>query len=379
MRGLRLVGAMAGFPGARALTAPPAITLDAARACAVAMPEDAPRIVMGSKSASRRALLAAMGCADFEVRVPDIDEKAIGDRRGDPASLVAAVAVAKCDALLARHFADHADDDVVLVTGDQVVTFDGSIREKPEDLAEARRFAASYGGASCGTTGCVVVHDVRTNRRHVEVHEARVDFGAFPPGLVDEILAADGDVVMACAGGLMVEHPLLAPHVAAVEGGVDSLMGLSTPVLARLVARVAADRAADERAHPLTSPALGPVLGRPAAARGRWAVVGDVHNGAKAASRVLAKLDGVPVSPYGDAGGARTFADVAGPVDAVNLVVSPKIGERELEAIAASGTRYVFLQPGADGARVVLAARRLGLVVQRGCVLVDEFPPAAAS
>ena len=85
------------------------------------------------------------------------------------------------------------------------------------------------------------------------------------------------------------------------------------------------------------------------------------------------------MSPYGDAGGARTFADVAGPVDAVNLVVSPKIGERELEAIAASGTRYVFLQPGADGARVVLAARRLGLVVQRGCVLVDEFPPAAAS
>ncbi|KAH8069788.1 nucleoside-triphosphate diphosphatase [Aureococcus anophagefferens] len=356
MRGLRLVGAMAAFPGARALTAPPAITLDAARACAVAMPEDAPRIVMGSKSASRRALLAAMGCADFEVRVPDIDEKAIGDRRGDPASLVAAVAVAKCDALLARHFADHADDDVVLVTGDQVVTFDGSIREKPEDLAEARRFAASYGGASCGTTGCVVVHDVRTNRRHVEVHDARVDFGAFPPGLVDEILAADGDVVMACAGGLMVEHPLLAPHVAAAEAASTASWASRAP------ADIAGAR---PRAR--------------AAGRGRWAVVGDVHNGAKAASRVLAKLGGVPVSPYGDAGGARTFADVAGPVDAVNLVVSPKIGERELEAIAASGTRYVFLQPGADGARVVLAARRLGLVVQRGCVLVDEFPAADAA
>ncbi|KAK7236844.1 nucleoside-triphosphate diphosphatase [Aureococcus anophagefferens] len=379
MRGLRLVGAMAAFPGARALTAPPAITLDAARACAVAMPEDAPRIVMGSKSASRRALLAAMGCADFEVRVPDIDEKAIGDRRGDPASLVAAVAVAKCDALLARHFArPRGRRGAVLVHGDQVVTFDGSIREKPEDLAEARRFAASYGGASCGTTGCVVVHDVRTNRHRRGPRRRVVDFGAFPPGLVDEILAADGDIVMACAGGLMVEHRCSRAPRASPRARRRRLMGLSTPVLARLVARVAADRAADERAHPLTSPALGPVLGRPARAR-RWAVVGDVHNGAKAASRVLAKLGGVPVSPYGDAGGARTFADVAGPVDAVNLVVSPKIGERELEAIAASGTRYVFLQPGADGARVVLAARRLGLVVQRGCVLVDEFPAADAA
>ncbi|KAH8098919.1 nucleoside-triphosphate diphosphatase [Aureococcus anophagefferens] len=185
------------------------------------MPEDAPRIVMGSKSASRRALLAAMGCADFEVRVPDIDEKAIGDRRGDPRRS-SPRSRSPSAALLARHFADHADGGAVLVHGDQVVTFDGSIREKPEDLAEARRFAASYGGASCGTTGCVVVHDVRTNRRHVEVHDARVDFGAFPPGLVDEILAADGDVVMACAGGLMVEHPLLAPRVAAVAASTAS-------------------------------------------------------------------------------------------------------------------------------------------------------------
>ena len=32
--------------------------------------------------------------------------------------------------------------------------------------------------------------------------------------LVDDILASDdGPVVLQCAGGLMVEHPLLRPHV----------------------------------------------------------------------------------------------------------------------------------------------------------------------
>ena len=54
-----------------ALAPPPEITLDAARKCAAPMPADTPRIIMGSKSASRRALLEAMGGAAFETRVAD--------------------------------------------------------------------------------------------------------------------------------------------------------------------------------------------------------------------------------------------------------------------------------------------------------------------
>ena len=54
---------------AGALAPPPEITLDAARKCAAPMPAVTPRIIMGSKSASRRALLEAMGGAAFETRV----------------------------------------------------------------------------------------------------------------------------------------------------------------------------------------------------------------------------------------------------------------------------------------------------------------------
>ena len=103
--------------GAGALAPPPEITLDAARNCAAPMPAATPRIIMGSKSASRRALLEAMGCASFETRVADVDEDAIGDRGGDPGTLVRAIAAAKCDALLERHFATEGDDDAVLVCG----------------------------------------------------------------------------------------------------------------------------------------------------------------------------------------------------------------------------------------------------------------------
>ena len=199
---------------ASALAPPPEITLDAARKCAAQMPADAPRIIVGSKSASRRALLEAMGGAGFETRVADVDEDAIGDRAGDPGTLVRAIAAAKCDALLERHFATEGDDDAVLVCGDQVVTFEGRVREKPADLDEARRFAQSYSGSSCSTVGCVITHDILHGTRRVDVHEATVSFGEFPPTLVDDILASDdGPVVLQCAGGLMVEHPLLRPHV----------------------------------------------------------------------------------------------------------------------------------------------------------------------
>ena len=101
-----------------------------------------------------QALLAATG-ASFEAMAPDIDEYAIGDRRGDPAALVRLVATAKADALVAA-LSGELDEARVLLTGDQVVTFDGGIREKPRDLAECREFVQSYSRASCGTVGASV-------------------------------------------------------------------------------------------------------------------------------------------------------------------------------------------------------------------------------
>ena len=114
-------------------------------------------------------------------------------------------------------------------------------------------------------------------------------------------------------------------------------------------------------------------------ARGRWAVVGDVFNTAKPASRVLARVSAeaascAAVSPYGK-DGLTSISDVRCALDAVDLCVSPRIGAREVDALADRGVRFVFAQPGADVEAVLAACRRRGVVVQRGCVLVDEWPP----
>ena len=145
---------------------------------------------------------------------------------------------------------------------------------------------------------------------------------------------------------------LISTQVRGVEGGVDCIMGLSTTTLAAQLDVVAARRAFEER-YPLVYPRLGPVLGRPAVARGGWAVIGDVFNTAKPASRVLARVSAeaasvlcrVAVRPRC----GLTSIDVRGALDAVDLCVSPRIGAREVDALADRGVRFVFAQPGADG------------------------------
>ena len=49
-----------------------------------------------------------------------------------------------------------------------------------------------------------------------------------------DALIAEGEM-MWCAGGLMVEHALVAPHVTKMVGGLDSVMGLSKATVERLL------------------------------------------------------------------------------------------------------------------------------------------------
>lgn len=211
------------------------ISLESAVASVARMPVDAPSFVLGSSSWSRRTLLEATG-ANFEIMSPSIDEKAIGERaNGDAHTLVQLVATAKADTLVARL---KPKDDVVLITGDQVVVYDGVIREKPMNEDECREFIQSYSAKACSTVGAICLHELATNRRVVGLHEASVYFRPFPQSLVEELLRQSGPALLNCAGGLMVEHDLVQPYVQEVVGGVDSLMGLSTNLLVDLLAEL---------------------------------------------------------------------------------------------------------------------------------------------
>eukprot|EP00439_Symbiodinium_sp_Y106_P023801 s125_g2.t3 len=142
----------------------------------------------------------------------------------------------------------------LLLTADQVVTYEGQIREKPESMEEARAFLASYALAPCRTVGALCLHDLSSRQRVVGVADI-----FFKPSIANEDRSCPNDVLtelesetalLECAGALMVEHPLIECHVDRVEGGLDSVQGLSLPLLRDLWGQLQADRFRLHRAEP---------------------------------------------------------------------------------------------------------------------------------
>jgi len=200
----------------------------------------APRIILGSRSSSRRQLMdevVAEHGFKYEVLTADIDEKAI--RVADPRELVMKLAHAKADAIIEKlkTAAEDTDDDIttkgLLITCDQVVTHEGRILEKPENAAEAREFISGYGRAPASTVGSTVCTNLATGQRLECLDIATIHF-SYIPETTAEILIKEGDV-MWCAGGLMVEHPLVVPHVLKMEGSQDAVMGLSKATVVKLI------------------------------------------------------------------------------------------------------------------------------------------------
>ena len=60
--------------------------------------------------------------------------------------------------------------------------------------------------------------------------------------MLSELLA--DPFLLKCAGGLMVEHPLIQPYLEKIEGTQDSVMGLSKALVLRLVGEMEAALAA---------------------------------------------------------------------------------------------------------------------------------------
>ena len=90
--------------------------------------------------------------------------------------------------------------------------------------------------------GSLVVTDALSGRQWSAVDEARVVFRPIPPSVV-EALIEEGSVYQ-CAGGLMVEHELVTPHIERMEGSMDSIMGLCKATLERLLDEAQRARAA---------------------------------------------------------------------------------------------------------------------------------------
>lgn len=183
------------------------------------------RIVLASKSASRRAILTGAG-VPFEAVGSDVDEAALKDRHvGGPASLAMMLAEKKALAV-------HAPGALV-IGGDQVLEFAGQAYDKPKTCEEAlTRLVQMSGGTHHLRAGLVLAQDGEVVWRHAS--SAAMTMRKLSPEAAGDYLDAAGDGVLATVGAYELEG-LGARLFTEVEGDYFQILGLDLlPLLAEL-------------------------------------------------------------------------------------------------------------------------------------------------
>ncbi|XP_016460735.1 uncharacterized protein LOC107784166 isoform X3 [Nicotiana tabacum] len=194
------------------------------------------KLILGSSSTARRKILADMGY-QFTTMSADIDEKAI--RKEKPEDLVMALAEAKAEAIIPRVSIGESEGDAeptLLITCDQVVVYEGMVREKPSTEAEARQFMKDYANGHAATVSSVLVTNLVTGCRRGEWDKVEIYFHDIPDQVIDKLI--EEGIVLYAAGGLIIEHPLILPCIKEVVGSTDSVMGLPKALTERLIKEV---------------------------------------------------------------------------------------------------------------------------------------------
>ena len=195
-------------------------------------------LVLASRSPARRALLQAAGFAP-RVVVSGVDEDGVAGL--DAATATCVLAERKATAVADRLAARGAPADgppPVVVACDSVLDVDGELRGRPAGPEEAARWWRGYRGRT-GTlvTGHAVI-DVPTARRAVAASATVVRFGD-PTDEEIEAYVATGEP-LDVAGGFTLDG-YAAPFVDGVDGDHGTVLGLSLPLLRRLLAEVGID------------------------------------------------------------------------------------------------------------------------------------------
>jgi septum formation protein len=172
-------------------------------------------------------VLRAAGFAP-EVIVSGVDE----DDVTGPSDQVALVLAERTAAAVAERL-DGAP--AIVLGGDTVLDVDGETRGKPESLDEARSWWASVAGREGLLHSGLCAIDTATGQRASGVATTTVHYDTPSAREMDAYLATGEPLVV--AGGFTIDG-YAAPFVERIEGDHGAVLGLSVPLLRRLLGSI---------------------------------------------------------------------------------------------------------------------------------------------
>ncbi|MFF6958159.1 Maf family nucleotide pyrophosphatase [Streptomyces sp. NPDC008317] len=186
-------------------------------------------LVLASASPARLGLLKQAGL-DPRVIVSGVDEDAI--TAATPAELARVLAEAKANAVAGSGALDGGE----LVIGcDSVLELDGQALGKPADAAEAvARWQAMRGRSGVLRTGHCVI-DTASGKQVAETASTTVRFGTPDDDEVAAYVASGEPLYVA---GAFTLDGRSAPFLEGIEGDAGNVIGLSLPLLRRLLAEL---------------------------------------------------------------------------------------------------------------------------------------------
>lgn len=149
------------------------------------------------------------------------------------------IAKAKASALVERLQRENCVEEKVILTADQIVLFEGQIREKPESTEQAKLYLRSYSGRSVSTVSAVVVTHFPSQSQCSGIDIATVIWDVIPENVVESVVAR-GEV-MASAGGFRIEDPELNPLLIDIDGTLDSVFGMPVKLTFELLSDLMQD------------------------------------------------------------------------------------------------------------------------------------------